>query len=325
MNQTFISDGDEKAHPVILNLTMNRFVHQDDVALDTHTGLMWTKNGALSDFPMTWNEALTFIKELNRSNLYGYCDWKLPNRKELFSLMNHEKINPSLPADHPFNNIFNGYYWTSTSCVRLPNQAWYIHLGGARVFKGMKRNSYMVWPVRIADHLHTQVFQTGQRTCYDENGDIEDCHHTGQDGEYQSGLQYNKSRFLINTHMAYDAATDLEWLRCADYNNDMLDWKSAIDLVGKMNREREYGYDDWRLPSIVELESLTDMERHSPALPADYPFTEVQEFYWSSTTSMYDTDYAWVLYMKDGAVGVGYKPLSEFYLWPVRKNKINVK
>jgi hypothetical protein len=30
------------------------------------------------------------------------------------------------------------------SCARLPNQAWYIHLGGARVFKGMKHGSYMV-------------------------------------------------------------------------------------------------------------------------------------------------------------------------------------
>jgi len=64
---------------------------------------------------------------------------------------------------HPFTNIFTGYYWTSSSCARLPNQAWYIHLGGARVFKGMKYGSYMVWPVRIAEnHNNSQVFQTGQ-------------------------------------------------------------------------------------------------------------------------------------------------------------------
>jgi hypothetical protein len=305
--------------------TMNRFLEQDDVVFDTHSGLIWTKNASLSDFPMTWNEALTFIKELNRSKLCGYSDWKLPNRKELFSLMSHETINPSLPPAHPFINIFTGYYWTSTSCVRLPNQAWYIHLGGARVFKGMKYSSYMVWPVRIANHLNVQIYQTGQRDCYDENGDITDCHHTGQDGEFQSGLRWNKPRFIENTHSVYDSVTDLTWLKRTNCDKDMLDWKSAFDLIEKMNRACKYGYNDWRLPSIVELESLTDMSRHSPALPIDHVFNNVQEFYWSSTTSMVDTHYAWVLYMQDGAVGVGHKPLSEFYLWPVRENKITIK
>jgi hypothetical protein len=303
---------------------MNRFLEQNEVVLDTHTGLIWTKNASLSDFPMTWNEAFAFIKALNHSELYGYRNWKLPNRKELFSLMSHETINPSLPSAHPFINIFTGYYWTSTSCARLPNQAWYIHLGGARVFQGMKCNSYMVWPVRIADNLDTQIYQTGQRHCYDENGDIIDCDNTGQDGEFQSGLHPNKPRFTENATFLYDNATDLTWLKNATFNNDMMDWKSAFDLVEKMNRECKYGHNDWRLPGIVELESLTDMRRHSPALPVDNLFINVQEFYWSSTTSMYDTHYAWVLYTRDGVVGVGFKLLSEFYLWPVRKNKINL-
>jgi Protein of unknown function (DUF1566) len=299
---------------------MQRFLEQDEVVLDINTGLIWTKNASLSDFPMTWNEALTFIKELNHSELYGYDDWKLPNRRELFSLISHEAINPSLPYGHPFVNVFTGYYWTSTSCTRLPNQAWYIHLGGARVFKGMKYGSYMVWPARVADRLNNQVqvFKTGQIYCYDENGNIVDCHNTGQDGEFQSGLQSNQPRFIENTYTIYDSATNLTWLKSANHYNDMLDWNSAFDLIEKMNREHKYGYDDWRLPSIVELESLTDLNQHSPALPVDHLFVNVQEFYWSSTTSMYDINYAWVLYVKDGAVGVGYKPISEFYLWPVR-------
>lgn len=303
---------------------MNRFIEQNEVVLDTQTGLIWTKNASISDFSMTWNETLTFIRELNHSERYGYSDWKLPNRKELFSLMSHETINPSLPTPHPFINIFTGYYWTSTSCARLPNQAWYIHLGGARAFKGMKYHSYMVWPVRMADNLDTRIFQTGQRHCYDENGDIIDCGNTGQDGEFQSGLHCNRPRFIENADFVYDNATGLTWLKNANFNSDMLDWKSAFDIVEKMNRDCNYGYNDWRLPSIIELESLTDMGRHSPALPVDNPFINVQEFYWSSTTSMYDTHYAWALYMRDGAVGVGYKPLFEFYLWPVSGNSITI-
>jgi hypothetical protein len=59
------------------------------------------------------------------------------------------------------------------------------------------------------------------------------------------------------------------------------------------------------------------MGRHSPALPSDHPFNDVQDFYWSFTTSRYDTEYAWTLYLKDGAVGVGFKRFAEFFLWPV--------
>ena len=304
---------------------MSRFIVENETVTDTQTGLMWVKNASLLDFPMSWDEALNTIKEFNLSDLYGYRDWKLPNRKELFSLISHEKINPSILTGHPFTNIFTGYYWTSSTCARLPNQAWYIHLGGARVYKGMKYGSYMVWPVRIAEnHNKTKVFQTGQQNCFDESGVIIDCHNTGQDGEFQSGVHYSKHRFTENTHFIYDNATDLTWLKSTNVNKDTVDWKSAFDSVLKMNREWKYGYNDWRVPNIVELESLTNLDRHSPALPADHLFTDVQDFYWSSTTSMYDTNYAWVLYTIDGAIGVGHKPLSEFYLWPVRGNKINI-
>ena len=300
---------------------MNRFSVEDETVIDTQTGLMWTKNASLFTFPISWNEALNSIKELNQSEIYDYHDWKLPNRKELFSLMSHKTFNPSLPYDHPFINIFTGYYWTSTSCARLPKQAWYIHLGGARVFKGMKYASYMVWPVRNADDLNIRVFQTGQQNCYDESGYTTHCHDTGQDGEFQAGMKYKKNRFIENTHLIFDKATGLTWLKNANIYKQTADWKLAFNLVLQMNRESKYGHNDWRVPDIIELESLTDMGRHSPALPVDHLFTDVQDFYWSSTTSMYDTSYAWALYMIDGAIGVGHKPLSEFYLWPVRGNK----
>ena len=298
---------------------MSRFLLENETVIDKQTSLMWTKSASLLDFSMSWGEALHVIKELNKSELYGYHNWKIPNRKELFSLMSHDAINPSLPIGHPFTNVFTGYYWTSSTCARLPKQAWYIHLGGARVFKGMKYGSYMVWPVRtLKKHNNSKLFQTGQKRCFDESGIIIDCHDTGQDGEIQAGLKSTKDRFTENKQAIYDNDTDLTWLRDANINKDMMDWNSAFDLISELNSEMVYGYNDWRVPNILQLESLTDMGQHSPALPDDHSFNDVQEFYWSSTTSMYDMRYAWVLYMVDGAVGVGYKPLSEFYLWPVR-------
>jgi hypothetical protein len=298
---------------------MSRFLLDNETVIDSQTGLMWTKNASLFDLPMNWGEALNTIIEVNKSGLHGYQNWKIPNRKELFSLMSHNTINPSLPIGHPFTNVFASYYWTSSTCARLPNQAWYIHLGGARVFKGMKYGSYMVWPVRtVENHNKSNLFQTGQKICFDEGGSIIGCHDTGQDGEIQAGLKFSKNRFTKHEQTIYDNDTGLTWLRDANVHKDMMDWKTAFDLISKMNSEMAYGHNDWRVPNIIELDSLTDMGQHSPALSNDHSFNDVQEFYWSSTTSMYDMNYAWVLYMVDGAIGVGHKPLSEFYLWPVR-------
>ena len=298
---------------------MRRFLLENETVTDRQTGLMWIKNASLLDFPLSWSEALNTVKELNVSGLYGYHNWKIPNRKELFSLINHDTINPSLPIGHPFANVFNGYYWTSSTCARVPNQAWYIHLGGARVFKGMKHGSYMVWPVRTLEkQSKSKLFQTGQKICFDENGMNIDCVDTGQDGEIQAGLKFTKSRFTKSKQTISDNDTGLTWFRDANVHQDMIDWDSAFDLISKMNSEMVCGHNDWRVPNIIELDSLTDMGQHSPALSAGHSFINVQEFYWSSTTSMYDMNYAWVLYMVDGAVGVGHKPLSEFYLWPVR-------
>lgn len=302
---------------------MNRFRLEKETVIDQQTGLMWARNASLAEFPLSWREALDWVRELNQSHLYGYQDWKIPNRRELFSLMSHTRINPSLPKDHPFIDVFTGYYWTSSTCARLPDQAWYIHLGGARVFKGMKYGSYMVWPVRKAETPDkSRLFQTGQRLCFDEKGHRIDCDGTGQDGEIQAGLGFSPDRFTENNQTVDDKNTGLVWLQDANAHKTTMDWDSAFERIARMNSEMAYGFDDWRVPTIIELESLIDLSRHSPALPENCLFKEVQEFYWSSTTSQYDTSYAWVLYMKDGAVGVGHKPLSEFYLWPVRESGI---
>jgi hypothetical protein len=145
-----------------------------------------------------------------------------------------------------------------------------------------------------------------------------DCHGTAQDGELQAGLKFAKDRFAESKQTIYDNNTGLTWLRDANVHKDMMDWNSAFDFTSAMNSEMACGYNDWRVPNIIELDSLTDMGQHSPALSDGHSFNNVQKYYWSSTTSMYDMTYAWVLYMIDGAVGVGHKPLSEFYLWPVR-------
>ena len=76
----------------------------------------------------------------------------------------------------------------------------------------------------------------------------------------------------------------------------------------------------WRLPNINELESLVDCTNYSPALPKDACFKKLRTGNWSSTTSTFEPDWAWALYLEKGAIGVGKKNGAHFYVWAVRSN-----
>jgi hypothetical protein len=52
-------------------------------------------------------------------------------------------------------------------------------------------------------------------------------------------------------------------------------------------------------------------------LPSGHPFVDVQDIYWSSTTSLFEPDWAWALYLEKGATGVGQKRFAQFSVWAV--------
>ncbi len=294
-----------------------RFGRKDDVVLDRLTGLIWTLNASPSEFPLSWEEALAFVRGMNARREFGYDDWRLPNRNDLFSLVSHVHINPCLGPDVPFEEVFTGYYWTSTTCARLPDQAWYVHLGGARLFKGMKHGSYMVWPVRGGGDGLIRLPRTGQYRCYDGGGALCSGDGSGQDGAVGAGVPWPEPRFLREGETVTDRLTGLIWTQNADLGGGPVTWEAALSAAGSLNGKGG-GQNGWRLPNIRELASLTDMGTHSPALPQGHPFSNVADAYWSATTSIYDPSYAWTLYLTDGPIGVGHKPQPLFHVWAVR-------
>ncbi|MGD9018142.1 MAG: DUF1566 domain-containing protein [Desulfobacterales bacterium] len=261
-----------------------RFGIDVDRVVDRLTGFEWARDAALTGFPMDFSEAQALVADMNTSAMSGSATWRLPSRRQLFSLISHHRINPALPGDHPFRNVFNGYYWTGTTCARLPDQAWVIHLGGGRVCNGMKRGSYMVLPV------------------------------SGPEIEKKDG----KDRFIITPSTVRDRRTRRTWVIDPTEDDRPMAWAQALDRIRRMNLSESLGFQDWRVPNIRELESLCALSRHSPALAFDGFRRRIRDGYWSSTTSRYDPRYAWVLYTRDGAVGVGFKPGKDFHVMAVR-------
>ncbi len=113
-----------------------------------------------------------------------------------------------------------------------------------------------------------------------------------------------------------DCLTALIWSRRADLTGRPVTWQRALDVVDELNHlQPDAG---WRLPNVNELETLVDADQSCPALPAGAPFEDVQTGYWSTTTSLFEPDWAWALYLEKGALGVGQKKDPHFHCWPVR-------
>lgn len=285
-----------------------RFYRNGDIVEDRMTGLSWTANASPAEFPVTWPECFDFIREINEQSLYGHNDWRLPDRNELRSLISYATKRPALPVDHPFDHVFLGWYWTSSTAAINQAYAWYIHMDGARMFYGGKMQYYMVWPVRGKSNI---LLPTEQAAVDNDAGESP----VGLQDEAR--LDEHDHRFVIDGETVVDSLTGLRWLRKADLSAGRVSWQEALDCIGRLNREKVSGPGKWRLPNINELESLVDCSSHSPALTPGHPFRDLRDVYWSSTTSVFEPDWSWALYLNKGALGVGYKKKPEFYVWPV--------
>ncbi|GAU09471.1 DUF1566 domain-containing protein [Desulfoplanes formicivorans] len=289
----------------------NRFMPEGNgLVRDQATGLIWTQTANFGQFPMTWQDALNLVRTMNRDGYAHHRDWRLPNRRELRSLISYGNKNPALPASHPFEEVFLGWYWSSTTAAIAPDHAWYVHLEGGRMFYGKKDQFALTWPV-CGQSINLP--KTGQTLCHDSAGRNIPCTDSGQDGALRQGLPWPHPRFTLQGDVVHDNLTGLVWLRNARAFPKTMTWEQALASVAGLTTAGR----SWRLPTINELESLVDASTFSPALPAHHPFLSVQQAYWSSTSSFFEPDWAHVLYLHKGAVGVGWKPKPEFHVWPV--------
>lgn len=121
-----------------------RFTDNDDgTVTDNLTGLMWTKNAHHG--VMTWYDAIDHCNNLEHPD---YDDWRLPNVRELQSLIDYGSVGPALPEDHPFIHVQEGFYWSSTTGAGNIDTAWHVRLHSGSIVGGEKSSEVYVLPVR---------------------------------------------------------------------------------------------------------------------------------------------------------------------------------
>ncbi len=124
---------------------------------DNFTGLVWTQNANLFS-QQNWFNALVSCNGLE-DGLHGVRDgsnkgdWRLPNVRELLSLIDYGSSEDFVLPDNPFvfpdvkPSIPN--YWSSTSYAKAPTSlGWFINLSNGFTFHDTKALTLFVWCVR---------------------------------------------------------------------------------------------------------------------------------------------------------------------------------
>lgn len=126
--------------------------HGNGTVTDHLTGLIWLRH-ANAFGRRNWSEALADCAELE-DGVHGLRDgsaagdWRLPNVRELQSLIDYGRYIPALPLAHPFVGERYEGYWTSSTVADKTSSAWRVSLGQGIVYHVHKGAAYYVWPVR---------------------------------------------------------------------------------------------------------------------------------------------------------------------------------
>ncbi|MGD9899474.1 MAG: DUF1566 domain-containing protein [Calditrichaceae bacterium] len=260
----------------------------DGTITDMVTGLMWAKSPDMdgdgdidADDKMTYSEALAGADDFDQA---GYDDWRLPDIKELYSLIVFSGVDPSgyegVSTDQLIPFIDTKYFDFAYGDVEAGERIIDSQFATTSLYTG----GDLLFGVNFADgrikgYGLEMPFGPGEKTFFV-------LYTRGNTG-------YGINNFRDNGDSTIsDDATGLMWMQ--NDNKTAMNWEDALSYAENL----EYaGYTDWRLPDAKELQSIVDYTyssgtNASAAIDPLFNCTEITNeagqadygFYWTSTT-----------------------------------------
>ena len=115
----------------------------DGTITDSSTRLRWQKADDGNTY--NWKEALAYCENCT---IAGYSDWRLPNARELFSIVDNSAYNPSISTDY-FTDCQKSMYWSGSTNANDASNAWDVVFSYGGVTSSSKTNDYYVRCVRL--------------------------------------------------------------------------------------------------------------------------------------------------------------------------------
>ena len=221
-----------------------------------------------------WADANSYCSTLG----IGGRAWRLPTARELKSLVDYGKsASPAINLTI-FNNTYftqGTRYWTSNNLASNTTISWGIdYFDGILTFGSKSNNSY-VKCISGTSESSSALTDNG-------NGTITDS---------QTGFIWQKcSRGLDTTTCSGNPF------------NFRLNWSDAVSYCENLSLGNR---NDWRLPNVIELWSITSLSSTSPAIDSSSFINTYSGVFWSSTTSHLDNNLAWYIDFTSGTVSYG--------------------
>lgn len=270
----------------------------DGTVTDCLTGLIWQKS-ASSGGSLNWNSALSYCNSLSEG-------WRLPNVLEIASLANYNlPIGDTLDVwlnSTAIDSVNNFYYYSSSTRMKYSMFAWRFSAESNSISGPMsKGNAYWTWAVKTGINGIISLPKTGQTECYSGT----DCTGTGEDGEYQTGVEWPDPRFIDNNDGTItDRLTGLIWQAQGLIGSDFKTWEEALTYANNLELA---GYNDWRLPNVHELNSLYNFGVEDVVVWLEMcGFNTLQNgntptTFWTSTTCTSNASGAWCVSVSSDA------------------------
>jgi len=101
---------------------LKRWVRKGNLVIDTKLKLMWQDDMSVKKITKNWKGANKYCQKL----IFAlYNDWRLPDHKELLSIVDYDRYDPAIVPS--FKNVASAYYMSSTMNVNYSDYPWHIY------------------------------------------------------------------------------------------------------------------------------------------------------------------------------------------------------
>jgi len=191
----------------------------DSTITDGATDLMWSQDD--SGEGLNWEDALAWVEQKNAEAYLGYSDWRLPNAKELQSIVDYTR-SPDTTGSAAIDPLFNAtpitneageadypWYWSSTTHINWTDTP---GTNGAYVAFG-RAMGYM-------EEAWVDVHGAGAQRSDPKSGDPAD-YPTGNGPQGDAIRIYNYVRLVRDaaTYAVVDTGQDV----CSDIDGEIID------------------------------------------------------------------------------------------------------